>query len=64
MSWAGEEWKDGLNHRALAKINEIEQQNEKLRKETKQKQYQIESLDAAFGKQVTYKYGAAKVSVS
>jgi len=52
MSWAVDEWKVGLDHRTLTKISEIENQNDKLRKETKQKQFQLESLEAAFGKQV------------
>ncbi|XP_076815374.1 uncharacterized protein LOC143461523 [Clavelina lepadiformis] len=51
MSWAREEWKEGLNQKALNKIIEIENQNEKLKKETKQKQFQLDSLEAAFNKQ-------------
>ncbi|XP_078492129.1 uncharacterized protein LOC100179221 [Ciona intestinalis] len=51
MSWAGDEWKDGLNHKALGKIAEIEKQNEILKKETKQKQFLMESLEASSNKQ-------------
>ena len=45
MSWAADEWKADLPHQALRKITEIETQNEKLKKEREQKQYQIESLE-------------------
>ena len=51
MSWAGDEWKDGLPHRALQEIQKLESSLEKLRKEQKQKQFQLESLDAALKKQ-------------
>nr|XP_026694766.1 myosin-9 [Ciona intestinalis] len=51
MSWAGDEWKEGLNHKALGKIAEIEKQNEILKKETKQKQFLMESLEASSNKQ-------------
>ncbi|KAL4623897.1 centromere protein F [Arapaima gigas] len=51
MSWAIEEWKDGLPGRALQKIQEIEGQLDKLKKERQQKQFQMESLEAALQKQ-------------
>ncbi|MBN3304345.1 CENPF protein, partial [Amia calva] len=51
MSWAVEEWKDGLPGKALQKIQEIEGQLDKLKKERQQKQFQLESLEAAFQKQ-------------
>ena len=51
MSWFGDEWKDGLPHRALQEIQKLEANLEKLRKEQKQKQFQLESLDAALKKQ-------------
>ncbi|KAK3093159.1 hypothetical protein FSP39_012052 [Pinctada imbricata] len=47
MSWLTDEWKDGLPHKALQKIAQIEQQNEKLKKEREQKQFQFESLEQA-----------------
>ena len=56
MSWVQEEWKEGLNQKVLMKINSLENQNEKLKKETKQKQFQLESLEAAFSKQVSQTY--------
>lgn len=52
MSWVQEEWKDGLNQKVLNKINTLENQNEKLIKEVKQKQFQLESVEAALNKQV------------
>ncbi|XP_048830706.1 centromere protein F isoform X2 [Brienomyrus brachyistius] len=51
MSWAGDEWKDGLPGKALQKIQEIEGQLDKLKKERQQKQFQMDSLEAALQKQ-------------
>lgn len=51
MSWAVEEWKDGLPGKALQKIQEMESQLDKLKKERTQKQFQLESLEAALQKQ-------------
>lgn len=51
MSWAVEEWKDGLPAKALQKIQEIEVQLDKLKKERTQKQFQLDSLEAALQKQ-------------
>lgn len=51
MSWAVEEWKDGLPGKALQKIQEMEVQLDKLKKERTQKQFQLESLEAALQKQ-------------
>ncbi|XP_076155777.1 uncharacterized protein cenpf isoform X1 [Alosa pseudoharengus] len=51
MSWAVEEWKDGLSGKALQKIQEFESQLDKLKKERQQKQFQLESLEAALQKQ-------------
>ncbi|NWI00796.1 CENPF protein, partial [Tichodroma muraria] len=51
MSWAVEEWKEGLSPRVLQKIHELESQVDKLKKERQQKQYQLETLEAAFQKQ-------------
>lgn len=51
MSWAVEEWKDGLPGKALQKIQEIEVQLDKLKKERSQKQFQLDSLEAALQKQ-------------
>lgn len=51
MSWAVEEWKDGLPGKALQKIREMEAQLDKLKKERTQKQFQLDSLEAALQKQ-------------
>ncbi|XP_078085917.1 centromere protein F [Mustelus asterias] len=51
MSWAVEEWKEGLPTKALQKIQEIETQLDKLKKERQQRQFQLESLEAALLKQ-------------
>ncbi|XP_072365143.1 centromere protein F isoform X2 [Scyliorhinus torazame] len=51
MSWAVEEWKQGLPTKALQKIQEIETQLDKLKKERQQRQFQLESLEAALLKQ-------------
>lgn len=51
MSWAVEEWKDGLPGKALQKIREMEVQLDKLKKERTQKQFQLDSLEAALQKQ-------------
>uniref|UniRef100_A0A671FCK7 Centromere protein F n=1 Tax=Rhinolophus ferrumequinum TaxID=59479 RepID=A0A671FCK7_RHIFE len=51
MSWALEEWKEGLPTRALQKIQELEGQLDKLKKERQQRQFQLESLEAALQKQ-------------
>ncbi|XP_038667522.1 centromere protein F isoform X2 [Scyliorhinus canicula] len=51
MSWAMEEWKQGLPTKALQKIQEIETQLDKLKKERQQRQFQLESLEAALLKQ-------------
>lgn len=51
MSWAVEEWKDGLPGKALQKIQEIEGQLDKLKKERQQKQFQMDSLESTLQKQ-------------
>ncbi|XP_053795281.1 centromere protein F [Vidua chalybeata] len=51
MSWAVEEWKEGLSPRILQKIHELESQVDKLKKERQQRQYQLETLEAALQKQ-------------
>lgn len=51
MSWAVEEWKDGLPGKALQKIQEMEVQLDKLKKERTQKQFQLDSLEASLQKQ-------------
>ena len=50
MSWALEEWKEGLPTRALQKIQELEGQLDKLKKERQQRQFQLDTLEAALQK--------------
>lgn len=45
MSWAADEWKDGLPPAALQKISQIEAQFERLKKDRDQKQCQLESIE-------------------
>ncbi|XP_049724513.1 centromere protein F isoform X1 [Elephas maximus indicus] len=51
MSWALEEWKEGLPTRALQKIQELEGQLDKLKRERQQRQFQLDALEAALQKQ-------------
>nr|DBA27257.1 TPA: hypothetical protein GDO54_011421 [Pyxicephalus adspersus] len=51
MSWVVDEWKEGLPTKTLQKIQELESQLDKLKKERQQRQFQLESLEAAFQKQ-------------
>ncbi|KAM4680984.1 centromere protein F isoform 2-T2 [Amazona ochrocephala] len=51
MSWAVEEWKEGVSPKVLQKIHELESQVDKLRKERQQRQFQLETLEAALQKQ-------------
>ena len=46
-----EEWKDGLPGKALQKIQEMESQLDKLKKDRNQKQFQLDSLEATLQKQ-------------
>ena len=48
MSWAANEWKDGLPHRALQKIAEYEGQLERFKKELSQKEFQLDGLKQVF----------------
>ena len=45
MSWVADEWKDGLPARALQRIEQIEKQFERVKKEKDQKQFQLDSLE-------------------
>ncbi|PKU48918.1 centromere protein f [Limosa lapponica baueri] len=51
MSWAVEEWKEGLSPGVLQKIHELESQVDKLKKERQQRQFQLEYLEVALQKQ-------------
>lgn len=45
MSWAADEWKEGLPHKALIKINDLENQMERMKKEREVKQFHLESVE-------------------
>ena len=45
MSWAADEWKDGLPAQALQKISQLETQLDRFKKDRDQKQCQLESLE-------------------
>ncbi|XP_055957032.1 centromere protein F [Patella vulgata] len=51
MSWAVDEWKDGLPAKALQKIGQLESQLERLKREKDQKQFQFESLEQSLSVQ-------------
>ncbi|XP_070181479.1 centromere protein F-like [Littorina saxatilis] len=51
MSWAADEWKDGLPPQALQKISQLETQLTKFKKDREQKQCQLESLEVALQNQ-------------
>jgi len=74
MSWALSEWKDGLPSRALQKIEELEQQLDKLKRERQQKQCQMDTLEQVtilqliklfmnvYDLQLTYKFTPMSIS--
>uniref|UniRef100_A0A8D0C2Q3 Centromere protein Cenp-F N-terminal domain-containing protein n=1 Tax=Salvator merianae TaxID=96440 RepID=A0A8D0C2Q3_SALMN len=51
MSWPDEEWKVGLPAQALRAVLELEQRLERLQKEGRQKQVQLDTLEAVMYKQ-------------
>lgn len=51
MSQALGDWKEGLPTRALQKIQELEGQLDKLKKERQQRQFPLETLEAVLQKQ-------------
>ncbi|XP_015755377.1 PREDICTED: tropomyosin, muscle-like [Acropora digitifera] len=51
MSWAKEEWKQELSANALNKVYDLEQRCETLHKDVRQKQFQLDSSQAALAKQ-------------
>lgn len=51
MSWAKEEWKQELSANARQNVYDLEQRCETFQKEGKQRQFQMDSLQAAMAKQ-------------
>ena len=56
MSWAKEEWKEGLTPNVLNKIHSLEDQNVQLKNDLKQKQFNCDSLQASVDKYVSFKF--------
>ncbi|XP_035017162.2 centromere protein F isoform X2 [Hippoglossus stenolepis] len=55
MSWAEEDWTVGLSGRVLQKVKELQVQQDRLSRETKQKQLQLDNIQTNLEKQ-TLKY--------
>uniref|UniRef100_A0A1A7XH40 Centromere protein F n=2 Tax=Iconisemion striatum TaxID=60296 RepID=A0A1A7XH40_9TELE len=55
MSWAEEDWTVGLSQRVLQKVKELQTQKERLSRENKQKQLQLDNVNTSLEKQ-TVKY--------
>lgn len=51
MSWAEEDWTVGLSGRVLQKVKELQVHHERLSRENKQKQLQIDNIQAGLEKQ-------------
>lgn len=55
MSWAEEDWTVGLSGRVLQKVKELQVHQERLSRENKQKQLQLDNINTSLEKQ-TVKY--------
>ncbi|XP_044061055.1 centromere protein F isoform X2 [Siniperca chuatsi] len=53
MSWAEEDWTVGLSGRVLQKVKELQVHQERLSRENKQKQLQLDSIHTSLEKQTT-----------
>ncbi|KJE92117.1 hypothetical protein CAOG_03140 [Capsaspora owczarzaki ATCC 30864] len=60
MSWLAEEWKSGLSAKVLTKIEEIEQQVQRLTRDNGQKQLHIETTEASLEKARSAEANATK----
>lgn len=61
MSWAEEDWTAGLSGRVLQKVKELQSHHERLSRENKQKQLQLDNIHVSHDKQ-SVKVQAASVS--
>ncbi|XP_077434331.1 uncharacterized protein LOC144059251 [Vanacampus margaritifer] len=59
MSWAEEDWTSGLSGRVLQKVKELQAHHERLSRENKQKQLQLDNIHISHDKQ-TVKYEEAR----
>lgn len=53
MSWAEEDWTVGLSGRVLQKVKELQVHQERLSRENKQKQLQLDNIHTSLEKQTT-----------
>lgn len=51
MSWAEEDWMVGLSGRVLQKVKELQVHQERLSRENKQKQLQLDNIHTSLEKQ-------------
>lgn len=51
MSWAEEDWTVGLSGRVLQKVKELQVHQERLSRENKQKQLQLDNINTSLEKQ-------------
>ncbi|KAH3696089.1 hypothetical protein DPMN_083552 [Dreissena polymorpha] len=51
MSWAAEEWKVDLSHQARQKVEQLEGQLNRLKKEAEMKQFKIDSMEQVIQKE-------------
>ena len=63
MSWAEEDWTVGLSGRVLQKVKELQVQHDRLSRETKQKQLQLDTIQTNLEKQ-TLKVKSATLVIS
>ncbi|XP_041653398.1 centromere protein F [Cheilinus undulatus] len=62
MSWAEEDWTVGLSGRVLQKVKELQVHQERLSRENKQKQLQLDNIHTSLEKQ-TVKYEEVRVEL-
>ncbi|XP_019718923.1 centromere protein F [Hippocampus comes] len=62
MSWAEEDWTAGLSGRVLQKVKELQTHHERLSRENKQKQLQLDNIHVSHDKQ-TVKYEEVRVEL-
>nr|XP_057916009.1 centromere protein F [Doryrhamphus excisus] len=62
MSWAEDDWTVGLSGRVLQKVKELQIHQERLSRENKQKQLQLDNIQISYDKQ-TAKYEEARVEL-
>ncbi|CAN9515072.1 unnamed protein product [Ophioblennius macclurei] len=62
MSWAEEDWTVGLTGRVLQKVKELQVHHERLSRENKQKQLQLDNIHISLEKQ-TVKYEEVRVEL-